>query len=222
MPGLAVRARRRWTAAGRRCRGSRRTRPPRRPTPSRTARSFTFQTMHKWGVTDRADDVAAVVTELLTNAIRHAVPQAQHAAGTLSPWPIKVGLLHPGSHVICAIADPSTELPELRARLAGRVRPRAAGGVVAQRSLGLLRRPRRAGQGRVGRLRNCCSPLLAGQLPPLVRPAAAAVTCGRRGRTRRRRRWRPPRPFARQTACHTAWSAAGAGVPSARLARRAG
>jgi Histidine kinase-like ATPase domain len=79
------------------------------------ARSFTFQTMHKWGVTDRADDIAAVVTELLTNAIRHALPQAQHAAGTLSPWPIKVGLLHPGSHVICAIADPSTELPELRA-----------------------------------------------------------------------------------------------------------
>jgi hypothetical protein len=78
------------------------------------ARSFTFQTMHKWGVTDRADDVAAVVTELLTNAIRHALPQAQHATGTLSPWPIKVGLLHPGSHVICAIADPSTELPELR------------------------------------------------------------------------------------------------------------
>ncbi|HTA04622.1 MAG TPA: ATP-binding protein [Streptosporangiaceae bacterium] len=78
------------------------------------ARSFTFQTMHKWGVTDRADDIAAVVTELLTNAIRHALPQAQHATGTLSPWPIKVGLLHPGSHVICAIADPSTELPELR------------------------------------------------------------------------------------------------------------
>jgi anti-sigma regulatory factor (Ser/Thr protein kinase) len=80
-----------------------------------TARSFTFQTMGKWGVTDRADDVAAVVTELLTNAIKHALPQAQHAAATLSPWPIKVGLLHPGSHVICAIADPSPELPELRA-----------------------------------------------------------------------------------------------------------
>jgi hypothetical protein len=79
------------------------------------ARSFTFQTMHKWGVTDRADDIAAVVTELLTNAIRHALPQAQHASGTLSPWPIKVGLLHPGSHVICAIADPSAELPKLRA-----------------------------------------------------------------------------------------------------------
>ena len=78
------------------------------------ARSFTFLTMQKWGVRDRADDVAAVVTELLTNAIRHAVPQAEHAASTLSPWPIKVGLLHPGSHIVCAIADPSSEIPELR------------------------------------------------------------------------------------------------------------
>ncbi len=78
------------------------------------ARGFTFQTMHKWGVSDRADDVAAVVTELLTNAIRHALPQAQQSAGPVSLWPIKVGLLHPGSHVICAVADPSTELPELR------------------------------------------------------------------------------------------------------------
>jgi len=79
------------------------------------ARSFTFQTMQKWGVTDRSDDVAAVVTELLTNAIRHGLPQAQQAGGVLSPWPIKVGLLHPGSHVVCAIADPSSAVPELRA-----------------------------------------------------------------------------------------------------------
>ena len=78
------------------------------------ARSFTLQTMLKWGVTDRADDIAAVVTELLTNAIRHAVPQARDAARPLSPWPVRLGLLHPGSHVVCAIADPSTDAPELR------------------------------------------------------------------------------------------------------------
>jgi two-component sensor histidine kinase len=70
--------------------------------------------MHKWGAADRCDDVAAVVTELLTNAIRHALPQAQQAAGTVSRWPIRIGLLHPGSHVICAIADPSMQTPELR------------------------------------------------------------------------------------------------------------
>jgi two-component sensor histidine kinase len=78
------------------------------------ARSFTVQTMQKWSVTDRADDVAAVVTELLTNAIRHAVPQARDAAQTISSWPVRLGLLHPGSHVVCVVADPSTEMPELR------------------------------------------------------------------------------------------------------------
>jgi len=78
------------------------------------ARSFTLQTMQKWNVTDRADDVAAVVTELLTNAIRHAVPQARGAARAVSPWPVRLGLLHPGSHVVCAVADPSAEMPELR------------------------------------------------------------------------------------------------------------
>jgi hypothetical protein len=77
------------------------------------ARTFTLQTMRKWDVTDRADDVAAVVTELLTNALRHALPKPQHAAAAMSSWPIKVGLLHPGSHVVCAVADPSTEVPEL-------------------------------------------------------------------------------------------------------------
>jgi len=70
--------------------------------------------MQKWGVNDRADDIVAVVTELLTNALRHALPQAEATASPPSSWPIKVGLLHPGSHVVCAIADPSTQMPELR------------------------------------------------------------------------------------------------------------
>ena len=40
------------------------------------------------------DDVAAVVSELLANALRHALPQA--SARTLPPWPIRLGLLHAG------------------------------------------------------------------------------------------------------------------------------
>jgi hypothetical protein len=41
-----------------------------------TARDFCLSTMQRWGVTGREDDVAVVVSELLTNAIRHALPQA--------------------------------------------------------------------------------------------------------------------------------------------------
>jgi hypothetical protein len=44
------------------------------------ARDFCLSTMRRWGVQDRSDDVAVVVSELLTNALRHAVPQAQAQA----------------------------------------------------------------------------------------------------------------------------------------------
>ncbi len=44
------------------------------------ARDFCLSTMRRWGVTDRGDDVAVVVSELLTNALRHAVPQASPPA----------------------------------------------------------------------------------------------------------------------------------------------
>ena len=40
-----------------------------------TARDFCLSTMRRWGVTGREDDVAVVVSELLTNAIRHALPR---------------------------------------------------------------------------------------------------------------------------------------------------
>jgi hypothetical protein len=41
-----------------------------------TARSFTLRTMQRWGAVDCGDDVASVVSELLTNALRHALPRA--------------------------------------------------------------------------------------------------------------------------------------------------
>lgn len=82
-----------------------------------TARDFCLSTMRRWGVTDRGDDVAVVVSELLTNALRHAVPQARHpgAPGSLAGrhrWPVRVGLVQPGQFVLCAVADPSPRPPE--------------------------------------------------------------------------------------------------------------
>ncbi len=76
--------------------------------------------MLRWGVADRSHDVASVVSELLTNALRHALP-AELAAppdGTAS-WPanpgrIRLGLLCAGHGVLCAVADPSTAAPVLR------------------------------------------------------------------------------------------------------------
>jgi anti-sigma regulatory factor (Ser/Thr protein kinase) len=87
----------------------------RKPAPAAASigpsRAFALRTMHRWGEDDRADDVAAVVSELLANALRHALPQAGE---DVRPWPIRLGLLHAGSHVVCAVADPGAGIPVLR------------------------------------------------------------------------------------------------------------
>jgi anti-sigma regulatory factor (Ser/Thr protein kinase) len=79
-----------------------------------TARAFTQRTLEKWGVVARSADAAAVVTELLTNALRHALPESIDDSATAPTWPIRLGLADPGPYVICAVADPSTDLPAPR------------------------------------------------------------------------------------------------------------
>lgn len=74
----------------------------------RAARDFTITTMERWGVTGRCEDIAIVVSELLTNAVRHAPARS---GGTRAGWPIRLGLLQPGQCVICAVADPCKAAP---------------------------------------------------------------------------------------------------------------
>jgi len=74
----------------------------------RAARDFTIATLQWWGVTERSGDIAVVVSELLTNALPHALP----GFGDTRPrWPIRLGLLQPGRCVLCAVADPSELAP---------------------------------------------------------------------------------------------------------------
>jgi len=75
------------------------------------AREFSVATMRRWGVADRADDIGTVVSELLTNALRHGVPAV---APPRRRWPLRLGLAQPGRHVLCAVADPGPGLPVLR------------------------------------------------------------------------------------------------------------
>jgi anti-sigma regulatory factor (Ser/Thr protein kinase) len=79
-----------------------------------TARAFTLRTLEKWGLVARSADAAAVVTELLTNALRHALPPLTDDSAPASTWPIRLGLADPGPYVICAVADPSTDIPAPR------------------------------------------------------------------------------------------------------------
>jgi Histidine kinase-like ATPase domain len=75
------------------------------------ARDFTVATLRWWGVAERCDDIATVVSELLTNALRHALPAS---GGTRAGWPVQLGLLQPGDCVVCAVADPSQAAPAPR------------------------------------------------------------------------------------------------------------
>ena len=74
----------------------------------RAGRDFAIATVRRWGAAERCDDIAVVVSELLTNALRHALPDAGQAPRLGS---IRLALLQPGRCVICAVADPSPEVP---------------------------------------------------------------------------------------------------------------
>jgi anti-sigma regulatory factor (Ser/Thr protein kinase) len=74
----------------------------------RAARDFTLATLRRWDAAERGEDIAIVVSELLTNALRHALPALGDARPRRS---IRLGLLQPGPHVLCAVADRSRATP---------------------------------------------------------------------------------------------------------------
>jgi anti-sigma regulatory factor (Ser/Thr protein kinase) len=78
----------------------------------RAARNFTIATLHRWDTAERSQDIATVVSELLTNALRHALSGAR---ATRSRRPIQLGLLQLGRCVLCAVADPGRTAPAPRA-----------------------------------------------------------------------------------------------------------
>jgi hypothetical protein len=71
------------------------------------ARKFTTLTMQRWGIAGRESDVSVVVSELLSNAVRHGLT----LAGQVPDRPIRLGLLHTGPHIMCAVTDPSERPP---------------------------------------------------------------------------------------------------------------
>jgi hypothetical protein len=77
----------------------------------RTARSFTIATLHRWGAAEGSHDIAIVVSELLTNALRHALAGSGDAPGRRL---IRLGLLLLRPCLLCAVTDPSTLAPVLR------------------------------------------------------------------------------------------------------------
>jgi len=79
----------------------------------RACREFVVATLRTGGTAGRQDDVIVVVSELVTNALRHAVPRP---AGGPVRWPVQLGLAQvrltqPGADLYCAVSDPSDLLP---------------------------------------------------------------------------------------------------------------
>lgn len=75
----------------------------------RTARDFTVATLHRWGIAERGHDIAIVVSELVTNVLRHALPisgDARHGQ-----QPVRLGLLQLGPCLLCAVADMGMAAP---------------------------------------------------------------------------------------------------------------
>ena len=64
--------------------------------------------MHRWGEAERSQDIAIVVSELLTNALRHTRPGS---ADGRPRRPIRLGLLQLSPCLLCAVADPSPAAP---------------------------------------------------------------------------------------------------------------
>ena len=79
----------------------------------RDARQFTRRTLDQWDLGERFDDVCLVVSELVTNALRHALPP-HHARVPEQQPPVRLHLMRWTERLVCAVRDPSKESPVAR------------------------------------------------------------------------------------------------------------
>jgi anti-sigma regulatory factor (Ser/Thr protein kinase) len=77
----------------------------------RSARQFTRRTLADWDVPERFDDICLVVSELVTNALRHALPPGPPRD---QDPPVRLHLMRWASRVVCAVRDPGNEGPVAR------------------------------------------------------------------------------------------------------------
>ncbi|MDX3311999.1 ATP-binding protein [Streptomyces sp. NPDC054884] len=78
----------------------------------REARRFTRRTLGQWDVDDRSDDVCLVVSELVTNALRHGLSSDDlpREPGRQHP-PVRLHLMRWTERLVCAVRDPSHDSP---------------------------------------------------------------------------------------------------------------
>ncbi|CAM5533734.1 MULTISPECIES: ATP-binding protein [Streptomyces] len=79
----------------------------------REARKFTRCTLDQWELDHRFDDVCLVVSELVTNALRHALPAGAQRLPEQTP-PVRLHLMRWTERLVCAVRDPSHDSPVAR------------------------------------------------------------------------------------------------------------
>jgi two-component sensor histidine kinase len=77
----------------------------------KSARNFTRVTLGLWGMEALTDVVELVVSELVTNAVRHGVPSARKI---VSEHCVRLRLLAQAPFVMCMVTDPGHGIPVLR------------------------------------------------------------------------------------------------------------
>ncbi|MEU7133126.1 ATP-binding protein [Streptomyces sp. NPDC046261] len=75
----------------------------------RNARKFTRSTLHQWDLGGLFEDVALVVSELVTNSMRYAVPA--ELIGTEYEPSVRLHLMRWTTRLVCAVRDPSEASP---------------------------------------------------------------------------------------------------------------
>ena len=81
------------------------------PESVKTGRDFTRATLLDWDMPDLTDLAELVVSELVTNALRHGVPSA---CTLVSEHCIRLRLLAQAPFVMCMVTDPGSDIPVLR------------------------------------------------------------------------------------------------------------
>lgn len=75
---------------------------------ARKAREFTRVTLHDWGMAGRCDVAELVVSELVTNSLRHGLHSARWMRGE---HPIGLTILRRDPYLICMVTDPGSTRP---------------------------------------------------------------------------------------------------------------
>jgi anti-sigma regulatory factor (Ser/Thr protein kinase) len=80
------------------------------PQSASRARKFAAHTLREWALQSLAEDVELIVSELVGNAVRHAVrPAPPGRAGQ----PVRLALFRYTRRLVCAVTDPSPAPPRL-------------------------------------------------------------------------------------------------------------